>query len=70
MCGKKNPKNIYNVKKWTCLGAFRIGEIQNNDKMQQDWKEEGGIQIEKSIFHIRDARSLFRFLMFITYRLR
>ena len=28
---KKIPKNIYNVKKWTCLGAFRIGEIQNND---------------------------------------
>ena len=58
---------MYNVKKKTCLGVFF--EIEENEAMaiKTSLKEREVIEIEKttSAFHICDARSSFRFCIYL-----
>jgi hypothetical protein len=65
-CGKKRCSNIfYWVKKKNLFGCFRIDEIRDIDN-ETGLKKERVIEIENySAFHIRDARFLFRFLIYL-----
>ena len=49
---------MYDVKKKTCLGCFKIKEERDKDNAT-GLKEGGGIEIETTVLSmIRDARSL------------